>query len=165
MKSCVVLHPKHKAVWGILCLGKSTCALWPYWSPLARCSGGGSSGRPGRGRQTCSLQLHSGLKLELEEQEVVYSEDKGCGECWIHLWIRWVTCTKLFIKATCWVFTSICGQCVLNILSRGKEIAREVKRWRVICRDSIIIQSGSIEFMTSLWVHPPMSCIHNMGDS
>lgn len=53
----------------------------------------------------------------------------------------------------------------MNILSRGKEISREVKRWGVICRHSIIIHGGSIEVVTPLTVRLPMSCIHNMGDS
>lgn len=69
MMSRVVSFPKHRAVWGIRRLGKSIFALWPYWWPLAGCSGVGSLGRPGRERQICSRRLHSGQTPELVTEE------------------------------------------------------------------------------------------------
>lgn len=172
MMPCVVSHPKREAVWGILCLGKSTCALWPYGWLLVGCNGGGSLGRPGRGRQTCSLRLHSGQKPELVKKKKTMRElQKHEHDAGISFWIRWLAETpaqshiKLSDnKATRWVFTTSRVKCTLHILSRGKEIAREVKgRW-VISRHSIIIHSGAVEVMTPLAVHPPMGCIHHMSD-
>lgn len=51
------------------CLGRSSDALWPWGWPLRGCDAGGSSGRPGRWRRTCSLPLHSGQKPELLQRE------------------------------------------------------------------------------------------------
>lgn len=47
------------------CLGRSSGALWPWGRPPAGRDAGGSSGRPGRWRPTCSPRRHSGQKPEL----------------------------------------------------------------------------------------------------
>lgn len=88
--SCVVSYPEHKAVWEILCLGKSTCALWPYWWRLVGCNGGRSLGRPGRERQTCWLQLHSGQKPELVENKITMSLKHELAVAFYSEWDGWL---------------------------------------------------------------------------
>lgn len=160
MASCVVSYPKHAAVLGILCLGKSTCAPWSYWWPLAVRNGAGSLDRPGRGRPICSLQLHSEPKPELVRKKREIGNEQ---RAWVDTWVSLSGEACIVRDKT--AFTTSPVQCTLNILGRGEKIDREVKgRW-IISRHSIIIHSGAVEVMTALTVHPPMSCIHNMSDS
>lgn len=62
-------RPEFAAASRSRCLGRSSDALWPWGWPPRGCDAGGSSGRPGRWRRTCSLPLHSGQKPELLQRE------------------------------------------------------------------------------------------------
>lgn len=166
MTSRVVSYPKHGAVSGILCWGRSTGAPWPYWWPPTGCDGGGSSGRPGPGRQTCSLRLRSGRKPELlgKERKMKMSgkhEPMAGFHCGSNEWHAERPASELSDNKA---FTTSPVECALNIICRGEKIARQVKgRW-IISWHSVIIHSGAVEVVTPLTVHLPMSCIYNVSD-
>lgn len=68
--TCVaVSFPKPEAASETLCLGRSTCALWPCWWPAEGWSHGESWGRPAPAKPSGLPRLHSGPTPGLDKRK------------------------------------------------------------------------------------------------
>lgn len=62
-------------------------------------------------------------------------------------------------------FTTSCVERLLDIVSGGEEVWRQVKGRRIIGRHAVVVHRGAVEAARALTARPPVSRVHNVADA